>query len=229
MFTHGFGIEGQLIFHWICEADLDMKVVTLAAGRLFPETYALWAETQRRYGRRIHAIHPSRQALEMLVARRGIEASIGRKRRARPAATCARCVRSIACSKAQRSGSPVRAVTRPRRAGLIAAEENCGLIKFNPVFDWTRETVLPAFEAQGIPINALPAQGSASIGCAPCTRAIAASEPACNGRWWWQQDGHRECGLYLPRRGRCGGASPPRRADAVASPAVPSASGRCGR
>ena len=47
VFTHGFGVEGQLIFHWICEQGLDIDVVTLDTGRLFPETYTLWAETER--------------------------------------------------------------------------------------------------------------------------------------------------------------------------------------
>jgi phosphoadenosine phosphosulfate reductase len=69
VFTHGFGVEGQLIFHWICERDLDIDVVTLDTGRLFPETYTLWAETERRYGRRIRAIHPNRAPLELMVAR----------------------------------------------------------------------------------------------------------------------------------------------------------------
>src|ERR1035437_9751367 len=64
--THGFGIEGQLIFHWICEGNIDIDVVTLDTGRLFPETYQLWAETERRYGRRIRAIYPNGAALERL-------------------------------------------------------------------------------------------------------------------------------------------------------------------
>jgi len=77
VFTHGFGIEGQLIFHWICERDLDIDVVTLDTGRLFPETYTLWAETERHYGRRIRAIYPNGAALERLVAKQGIDEIYG--------------------------------------------------------------------------------------------------------------------------------------------------------
>ena len=73
VFTHGFGVEGQLIFHWICEHELDIDVVTLDTGRLFPETYELWAETERRYGRRIRAVYPDHAALERLVAKQGID------------------------------------------------------------------------------------------------------------------------------------------------------------
>src|ERR1041384_6348690 len=72
VFTPGFGVEGRFFFHWICERHLDIDVVTLDTSRLFPETYTLWAETERRYGRRIRAIHPNRAPLELMVARHGI-------------------------------------------------------------------------------------------------------------------------------------------------------------
>jgi phosphoadenosine phosphosulfate reductase len=87
-----------------------------------------------------------------------------------------------------------------REAGLIGFEKSRGLIKFNPLFDWTREQVLAFAHEQRVPINSLYAKGFASIGCAPCTRALAPGEPERNGRWWWEQDGHRECGLHLPRQ-----------------------------
>src|SRR3569833_2467617 len=70
--TTAFGTEGQIMLHWIAEQDLDIDVVTLDTGRLFPETYELWAETERRYGRAIRAIYPERAALEAMVARHGI-------------------------------------------------------------------------------------------------------------------------------------------------------------
>src|ERR1022692_4837128 len=95
VFTHGFGIEGQLIFHWICEQALDIDVVTLDTGRLFPETYQLWAETERRYGRRIRAIYPNGAALERLVAKQGIDGIYGSQQARAHAATCARPSRSI--------------------------------------------------------------------------------------------------------------------------------------
>ena len=58
----------------------------------------------------------------------------------------------------------------------------------------------PRRAALDVPINALHAKGFASIGCAPCTRAIEPGEPERNGRWWWEQDGRKECGLHLPRK-----------------------------
>jgi len=85
---------------------------------------------------------------------------------------------------------------------MLGYEKSRGLIKFNPLFDWTREQVLAAVEAERIPVNALHAKGFASIGCAPCTRALAPGEPERNGRWWWENAQSRECGLHLPRPAR---------------------------
>jgi len=205
VFSHGFGIEGQLIFHWICEADLDIEVVTLDTGRLFPQTYALWAATERRYGRRIRAVYPNQVALEALVARQGVDGFYESKQ-AREACCAVRKVRpldgALAGAQAWITGARADQTDVRKRAGLIAYEASRGLIKFNPLFDWTRAAVLAEVEAKRIPVNALHAQGFASIGCAPCTRAIAPGEPERNGRWWWERDGARECGLHLPRQGR---------------------------
>jgi phosphoadenosine phosphosulfate reductase len=202
VFSHGFGIEGQLIFHWICESALDIDVVTLDTGRLFPETYALWAETERRYGRRIRAIYPDRRALESMVAKHGIDGFYDSKA-ARLACCAARKTKPLerALSGAQAWITGLRADQSALRqsARLVGFDSDRGLIKLNPLFDWTRDTVLDVERANGIPINPLHAKGFASIGCASCTRAIAPGEPERNGRWWWERDGHKECGLHVPR------------------------------
>jgi phosphoadenosine phosphosulfate reductase len=202
VFTHGFGVEGQLIFHWLCERDLDIDVVTLDTGRLFPETYALWAETERRYGRRIRPIYPERAALEAAVARFGINGFYDSKQ-ARHACCNARKVRPLDAAldgaAAWITGARADQGESRRQGGLAALDASRGVLKFNPLFDWTREDVLAAAGAGDVPVNALHARGFVSIGCAPCTRAIAAGEPERAGRWWWETDGVKECGLHLPR------------------------------
>jgi len=202
VFTHGFGIEGQVILHWTCEQALDIDLVTLDTGRLFPETYELWADTERRYGCRIRAIYPDQKALESLVARDGIDGFYMSKD-ARLACCDVRKVRpldrALAGAEAWITGARADQTAVRREAGLIGFEKSRGLIKFSPLFDWTREQVLAFARENRVPINALHAKGFASIGCAPCTRPLAPGEPERNGRWWWEQDGHRECGLHLPR------------------------------
>jgi phosphoadenosine phosphosulfate reductase len=202
VFTHGFGIEGQLIFHWICERGLDIDVVTLDTGRLFPETYALWADTERRYGRRIRAIYPSRAALERLVAKRGIDGFYASKE-ARVACCAVRKTkpleRALSGAAAWITGLRADQNANRREAGFVGYDASRGVLKFNSLYDWTREAVLAEARRNGVPINALHEQGFVSIGCAPCTRAIGPGEPERNGRWWWENDAHRECGLHLPR------------------------------
>jgi phosphoadenosine phosphosulfate reductase len=203
VFAHGFGIEGQLIFHWICGRDLAIDVVTLDTGRLFPETYALWAQTERRYGRRIRAIYPDRDALERLVNKQGID-GIYESKSARMACCDVRkngpLDRALDNAKAWVTGLRADQTAVRRDAGLIGFDASRGLFKFNPLADWTREQVMEAVRANNIPINPLHEKGFASIGCAPCTRAIMPGDPERNGRWWWEQDGSRECGLHLPRK-----------------------------
>lgn len=203
VFTHGFGIEGQVILHWICEQGLDIDLVTIDTGRLFPETYELWGDTERRYGRRIRAIYPNQQGLEELVARDGIDGFFLSKD-ARTACCDVRKVRpldrTLAGAEAWITGARGDQTDVRREAGLIGFEESRGLIKFSPLFDWTREQVLAFVAEHRVPINPLHAKGFASIGCAPCTRALTPGEPERNGRWWWEEGGHRECGLHLPRQ-----------------------------
>jgi phosphoadenosine phosphosulfate reductase len=200
IFTHGFGIEGQLLFHWICERDIDIDVVTLDTGRLFPETYELWSATEARYGRRIRAIYPNNKSLEALVARQGID-GIYDSKEARQACCDVRKVRpldrALSGAKAWLTGLRADQSAVRHDAGLLGRDASRGLMKFNPLFDWTRADVLAEIAVHNVPVNSLHAKGFASIGCAPCTRAIEPGEPERNGRWWWES-GHKECGLHMP-------------------------------
>jgi phosphoadenosine phosphosulfate reductase len=202
VFTHGFGIEGQLLLHWIAERNIDIDVVALDTGRLFPETYELWERTERRYGRRVRAIYPDHRALEQMVARQGINGFYESKQ---ARMTCCDVRKTRPLDAALEGASAWIAGLRRdqnanrRKGGLVTFDAARGLIKLNPLYDWTREAVLAAVKTHDVPINSLHAQGFASIGCAPCTRAIAPGEPERNGRWWWEQNGSSECGLHLPR------------------------------
>ena len=202
VFTTSFGIEDQAITHLIAQAGLDVSFATLDTGRLFPETYELWSLTERRYGRRIRAIYPNNKSLEALVARQGID-GIYDSKEAREACCDVRKVRPLdrALSGAKAWLTGVRADQSDVRhaAGLLGRDTARGLLKFNPLFDWTRADVLAEVAVHNVPVNSLHAKGFASIGCAPCTRAIEPGEPERNGRWWWES-GHKECGLHLPRQ-----------------------------
>jgi phosphoadenosine phosphosulfate reductase len=200
--TTAFGMEGQVMLHWIAELDLDIDVVTLDTGRLFPETYELWAETERRYGRRIRAIYPEHTTLEALIAQQGINGFYD-SRDARAACCNVRKVDPLkrALDGAQAWITGLRADQSAFRAqsSVVTFDAARKLLKVSPLFDWTRQAVAGFAAANRVPVNKLHAQGFVSVGCAPCTRAIAPGEPERAGRWWWEGDEKKECGLHLPR------------------------------
>jgi phosphoadenosine phosphosulfate reductase len=200
VFTTSFGIEDQAIAHAIYTQALMIDVVTLDTGRLFPQTYELWAQTERRYGRRIRGFNPNRAGVEALVARQGVNGFYNSPD-ARHACCAVRKVeplgRALAGAVVWITG--VRAAQSAERAGmrLAAVEPRFGLIKVNPLLDWTREQVVTFVQNHGIPYNPLHDQGFVSIGCAPCTRAVKPGEPERAGRWWWEQEAKAECGLHV--------------------------------
>lgn len=200
VFATSFGLEDQAILHLLHANAIAAEVVTLDTGRLFAETYALWSATEAKYDIRIKAFYPETAALEALVARQGID-GFYRSPDARLACCGARKVapleRALAGAKGWITG--LRADQSQYRGETSAATFDAarGLIKASPLFDWSRQQVLDFAVAHDVPVNPLHRQGFASIGCAPCTRAIRPGEPERAGRWWWEQQGIGECGLHL--------------------------------
>jgi len=200
VFTASFGLEDQVILHHICDAGLDIDVVTLDTGRLFPETYTVWEETERRYGRRIRAIYPHQAALEDLIAAQGINGFYYAKQ-ARIACCDVRKVeplkRALAGAQGWITGLRAEQSADRVKVGLVIADRERNLLKFNPLIDWSRQALEEFASAHEVPINALHQRGFLSIGCAPCTRAVRPGEPERAGRWWWEDGSKKECGLHV--------------------------------
>lgn len=198
IFATSFGPEDQIILHLLAEQDLDVDIVTLDTGRLFPQTYELWAETERRYGRRIRAFYPQHDKLEALTEKHGIDGFYA-SRDARLACCDVRKVAPLNRALAGAAGWIVglRAdQSRHRKGTALLAFDERQLFKLSPLLDWTRRAVSDFTAAHRIPTNPLHEQGFVSIGCAPCTRSIAPGEPERAGRWWWESDEKKECGLH---------------------------------
>jgi len=205
VFTTSFGLEDQALAHLIFTRGLDIEVATLDTGRLFPATYKVWAETERRYGARIRSFHPDQAALAAFVAGNGINGFYGSKE-ARLGCCHVRKVEPLARALAG-AAAWVTGLRSDQSAGrgavaLAAWDQERGLIKFAPLFDWPRDRVADFCAAEGVPVNELHARGFPSIGCEPCTRAVAPGEPERSGRWWWEKDEARECGLHIGPDGR---------------------------
>jgi len=204
VFTTSFGIEDQLITHHILSQNLPVKIVTLDTGRMFTQTYDVWQATEDRYGRRIKAMYPQALPLQDLIDDQGIN-GFYISLECRKACCHIRKVeplnRALLGAKGWVTG--LRGGQSANRDHLVFAEEDKarGLIKFNPLADYSREQVVAKVKTLNVPYNALHDQGFLSIGCAPCTRAIKPGEPERAGRWWWEDEAKKECGLHVAEDG----------------------------
>lgn len=205
VFTTSFGIEDQALTHFIFSRAIDIDVVTLDTGRLFPSTYTVWDETEQRYGRRIRPLYPDATAVAEMVGDAGINGFYHSKE-ARLACCHVRKVEPLARALAGAAAwvTGLRADQSGQRAAvpLEAWDGERAMLKFAPLFDWTRPEVAEFCSENAVPINSLHAEGFLSIGCQPCTRAVAPGEPERAGRWWWEEQGNAECGLHVGPDGK---------------------------
>lgn len=207
VFTTSFGLEDQVVTHLISERKLAIEIVTLETGRLFPETYELWSETEARYGVKISAYTPRTADIEAYVSDNGIN---GFRHAVEARKSCC-AIRKLEPLARALNGAAIwvtglRAEQSKHRAStpLLEHDQTYDLVKFNPLVDWTRQHLVDFITLEQIPYNPLHDIGFASIGCAPCTRAIKLGEDERAGRWWWEDDAKRECGLHVPRTSQTG-------------------------
>jgi phosphoadenosine phosphosulfate reductase len=198
-FSTSFGWEDQVITHLIFSNNLPIKVFTLETGRLFPETYYVWNRTMEIYGQPIHAYYPQHEPLEQMVSTKGpnsfYESVENRKE------CCG--IRKIEPLKRALKGNTcwvtgIRADQSPNRHDMTNVEWDDGnqLVKFHPIFNWSLDEVKTYIKNNNIPYNTLHDRGFPSIGCAPCTRAVQPGEDFRAGRWWWEDQSKKECGLH---------------------------------
>jgi phosphoadenosine phosphosulfate reductase len=214
VFTTSFGLEDQVLTHVIAGAGLGDRVsfVTLDTGRLFPEVYDLWAQTEERYGVSIQAHMPRADDVERLVRDQGIN---GFRTSPKARKACCAVRKLVPLDQALQGASGwitgLRADQSQARADTSFMQEDAerGLLKISPLYDWSRERALDFARGHDVPLNPLHERGFVSIGCAPCTRAIAPGEPERAGRWWWEQDAAKECGLHVGADGRLVRATSP--------------------
>ena len=209
-FSTSLGLEDQVVLHGLAQSAADVDVFTLDTGRHFPETLETLAESERRYGLRIRVVSPDADELEDVVARDGV-LGFRMSVEARKACCEVRKVRPLRRSLAG-AAAWITGLRRGQSNGraevpFAAWDDAYGLIKVNPIADWTVEELQAYIAANNIPVNALHARGYPSIGCQPCTRAVLPGEDIRAGRWWWENDDGKECGLHAGRRIREGGSA----------------------
>jgi phosphoadenosine phosphosulfate reductase len=204
VFTTSLGIEDQALTHAIRTEGVDVEISTLDTGRLFPEAYDVWAATEEKYGFRIKAFFPQAEAVQTLVEDQGVNGFYYGVDM-RKACCGVRKIEPLARALAGAQGwiAGLRGDQSEHRSGLRFVEFDAarGLIKASPLLDFSRDDVVAYTVANEIPVNALHAKGFLSIGCAPCTRALQPGEPERAGRWWWESEDKKECGLHVAADG----------------------------
>ena len=193
------GAEDMVITDLIARHQLGISVATLETGQLHAETLALIPRIEQCYGVRVAKFSPVHETIVHFVGKNGDRAmrqsvelrkACCRIRKLEPLA------RLLAGSSAWVTG--LRREQSDTRGGVPFHEiDDDGRIKFNPLADWSWADVWHYIEAHQVPYNPLHDQFMPSIGCAPCTRAIAVGEPFRSGRWWWEDDNAKECGLHV--------------------------------
>ena len=208
-FSTSLGLEDQVILHAIAKAGIvksgDVDIFTLDTGRLFPEVLETIELSELRYRTRIRLVVPDAQEVEDLVSRDGV---YGFRQSVENRKACCeiRKVRPLnrALDGAQGWITGLRREHSEARSDVPLAEwdQDRGLIKVNPVADWSTEALTAYIAANNIPVNPLHARGFVSIGCAPCTRAVKPGEDPRAGRWWWESEDKKECGLHVTETAR---------------------------
>jgi phosphoadenosine phosphosulfate reductase len=200
VFTTSLGIEDQVISAAIGLAGLPIDVSTLETGRLFQETVDLIAETEERFAISIKRFYPKPDDIDAYAAKYGLN-GFYESVEARHACCHVRKLVPLAeaLSGARFWITGLRRSQSGNRAATPFAEYDAerDMIKVNPLADWSLDDINTYVEAESVPINPLHARGYPSIGCEPCTRAIKPGEPERAGRWWWENDEKRECGLHV--------------------------------
>jgi phosphoadenosine phosphosulfate reductase len=199
VFTTSFGYEDQVITDLIFRNNFKIKVITLDTGRLFSETFKVYNSTLEKYKKPISVYFPPADKVEEMVNKKGpfsfYESLENRKE------CCF--IRKVIPLKRALKGNEIwitglRASQSENRSDLHEFEWDEGnrIIKFNPLLEWSLDDTIEYIKDNNVPYNILHDRGFVSIGCQPCTRAIQPGEDFRAGRWWWEQNSGKECGLH---------------------------------
>ncbi|MGC9471299.1 MAG: phosphoadenylyl-sulfate reductase [Bacteroidales bacterium] len=198
-FASSLGAEDQVITCMMASISRHARIFTLDTGRLFPETYEVLEKTQEKYGLDIEVYFPDYREVEKMVQERGINLfyrSVENRKLCCHIRKTLPLLRALEGCRAWITG--LRREQAVTRISVMPVEwdEKHGMVKVNPLYNWSEKQVWDYIGKYDIPYNALHDRGFPSIGCQPCTRAVKPGEDVRAGRWWWEQPENRECGLH---------------------------------
>ena len=191
--------EDQVLTDMMLKENKNATIFTLDTGRLHPETYDVMDATNLKYGVKIDVFFPQSEKVQELYQSQGVNGqyeSIENRKNCcgiRKIEPLSRALKGLdVWITGLRAAQSVTRVHMP----LVEWDEAFGVIKVNPLINWTELDVWDYIKENKVPYNKLHDQGFPSIGCAPCTRAVKDGEDIRAGRWWWENPEHKECGLH---------------------------------
>jgi thioredoxin-dependent adenylylsulfate APS reductase len=197
-----FQSEGMVIVDMVARLTKP-RIVTLDTGRLPRETYQMIKSVRDRYGVTVEVVCPDASEVESMVALHGPNLFY-RETALRMLCCNIRKVRPLERKLKELKAWAVglRRSQNESRAEVRKVDLDAGPVKISPLADWSAEQVDEYIRRNDVPSHPLYAQGYTSIGCDPCTRAVEAGSPERAGRWWWEQDADKECGIHFTADGR---------------------------
>jgi phosphoadenosine phosphosulfate reductase len=200
VFASSLAAEDMVLTDLILRAKLPIGIFSLETGRLHKETLGMLDRIKETYNYEVKLFKPEPAAVDAYVQQNGLNAfydSVEMRKECCRIRKVEPLKRALAGNKAWVTGQ--RRAQSTTRAGLEVQEndEGHGMVKFNPLADWSEEDVWNYIRSNNVPYNPLHDKGYPSIGCEPCTRAIQPGEDVRAGRWWWENPESKECGLHV--------------------------------
>ena len=198
------GAEDMVLTDLVAKHAPNISIFSLDTGRLNLETYDLLAKAQAIYGNKVtlKVFYPEAQVIQLFVEKNGINAfydSVENRKACCGIRKVEPLNRALKGHKAWITG--MRRSQSADRANLAFEENDAdhGMMKFNPLADWSEKEVWEYIRGNNVPYNELHDKFYPSIGCAPCTRSVAMGEDVRAGRWWWEDESIKECGLHVKK------------------------------
>ena len=193
--------EDMVVLDIAWRIEPKVRVFTLDTGRLHQETYDMMDRVRDHYGVKLEVLFPDAAEVQAMVNAKGLNLfyeSVENRHECCGLRKVKPLQKALAGLDAWVTGlrrDQWASRTNIQKIEIDAA--NGGIIKFNPIADWTQELLDEYVKAHNVPRHALYSKGFTSIGCLPCTRATQPGENPRAGRWWWEQEGQKECGLHV--------------------------------
>ena len=196
-----FQSQGVVLIDMLMKVSREARIFTLDTGRLNQETYDVMDRIRSRYDTKIEVLFPDTEEVQGMVKEHGMNLFYKSKNN-RFLCCEIRKVHPLKKFLGSVDGwvTSIRRGQTENRSGaqkFELDELHGGILKVNPLVDWSSERVWDYINEHKVPYNKLHDMGYPSIGCAPCTRAVKPGEDQRAGRWWWESDSDKECGLHI--------------------------------